>query len=84
MTYTYSRLKTAWKTLGIILVVLGVIGGVIAGTSLPADLSTLSSSWPAFLFGIIAACYRGIENYRKNARGDGTAVWVWPWSVTRD
>ena len=80
---TYSKATTAWKVTGVVMLVFGAVGGVIVGTPLPADLDTLKSTWPAFVFGLAFALKKAVENIRKNYLDDGSPLWVWPWSRTK-
>lgn len=78
----YFPSMTIWSTFFTWLQTFAAIAaaqGVIIG--IPATVEQLRSNWLPWLISVLPALWRLIENIRKNAHGDGTPLWRWPWDA---
>jgi hypothetical protein len=81
----YNKFVTIWKgaatfTKTTAALITG-LGAVIAGFQLPVDWETFKKVWPTIAIPLILAICKMVENVRKNANGDGTPIWKWPWNL---
>ena len=76
----YRAGVTVWKAVWTFIATSAGVGVAVVQVQMPETWKEFRAAWPALVVPLGLALWRAMENWRKNSRDDGLAVWQWPWS----